>query len=204
MRDHQYHLLQAKEMEPWLPALGELRIQVFREYPYLYDGEESYEVRYLRRYLEAPNALLVVVTDSRGRAVGATTCLPISEEGPEFRQPFENSGMSVDEIFYFGESVLLPEWRGRGIGKRFFDLREAHARELGFPITTFCAVDRPDGHPLRPVGYRPLDGFWEQRGYGRQPRLQAHFPWKEVGKSEEVMNRLTFWLKDWRSAEVSR
>ncbi len=36
-------------VEPWLDALAQLRIAVFRDYPYLYDGDLSYERRYLDR-----------------------------------------------------------------------------------------------------------------------------------------------------------
>jgi len=196
-QQHQFHLLQGAKLEPWLQALGELRIRVFRDYPYLYDGSQAYESDYLRRYMEARDALVVLVTDGDGKAVGATTCLPMAEEGAEFREPFEQAGHDPGELFYFGESVLLPEWRGRGIGKAFFDLREAHARSLGYRITTFCAVDRPEDHPSRPQDYRPLDGFWQSRGYEKQETLKARFPWKEIGQSEETEQSLTFWLKHW-------
>ncbi len=38
-------------------------------------------------------------------------------------------------MFFFDESVLLPAYRGRGLGRPcFFDHREAHARGLGRKI----------------------------------------------------------------------
>ena len=33
---------------PYLPTLARLRISVFRDWPYLYDGATSYEGEYLR------------------------------------------------------------------------------------------------------------------------------------------------------------
>lgn len=183
--------------ESLLDELGKLRIRVFRQYPYLYGGDELYEREYLRRYREAENSLVVLVIDAAGSLVGATTCLPMTEEGPEFRQAFEQQGTDVAEIFYFGESVLLEKWRGRGIGKLFFDRRESHARKLGYRITAFCAVDRPRDHPLRPPAYRPLDGFWRQRGYEKQEGIQARFSWRELGKTVETEQTLTFWTRCW-------
>lgn len=180
-----------------LDELGKLRIRVFRQYPYLYDGDELYEREYLRRYRDAENSLVVLVMDAVGSLVGATTCLPMTEEGPEFRQAFEQQGTDVSEIFYFGESVLLEKWRGRGIGKLFFDRRESHARKLGYRITAFCAVDRPRDHPQRPPAYRPLDGFWRQRGYEKQAGIQARFSWRELGKAVETEQTLTFWTRCW-------
>jgi len=65
-------------------------------------------------------------------------------------------------------------------------------------MTTFCAVDRPDDHPLRPAGYRPLDEFWTSLGYQRRPELRATFVWKEIGEATESPKHLTFWTKDWK------
>ena len=75
------------------------------------------------------------------------------------------AGLAAEDVFYCAESVLQERYRGQGVGHRFFDLREAHARALGFSWSVFCAVIRPQQHPLRPAGYRPLDPFWRRRGY---------------------------------------
>jgi GNAT superfamily N-acetyltransferase len=199
--DYHLHELKGEALTPWIDALGDLRIRVFRDFPYLYDGSPGYEREYLRVYQKSSGGLVVLVSDGEGRAVGATTCLPLSDEGPEFQKPFVRAGRDVSKVFYFGESILLPAWRGRGIGKLFFDLREAHARRLGYSVTAFCAVDRPDDHPLRPAGYRPLDGFWESRAYVRQPGLKARFVWKEIGEESESPKTLTFWTRTWTNGE---
>jgi len=193
--NYQINELRGNETGPWLDALGGLRIGVFREYPYLYDGSLEYERDYLRIYQQAAGSLVVIVTDPSGDAVAATTCLPMIEEGPEFQAPFIAQGYDLGEIMYFGESIALPDWRGRGLGKEFFTRREDHAKRLGMKFTTFCAVDRPDDHPLRPADFRPLDDFWKSRGYVKQPALQTTFSWKETGEEYESPKTLTFWLK---------
>lgn len=187
--------LSGAELAPWIDRLGELRIRVFREFPYLYDGNLDYERDYLKIYKETPGALVVAVTDPDGELVAATTCIPLAAEGPEFQQPFLDRGMPVDNVLYLGESIALPDWRGRGLGKEFFARREAHARRLGLPITAFCAVDRPQDHPLRHTSYRPLDTFWEHRGYTKQPGMQATLTWKDLTENRESPKTLTFWLK---------
>ncbi|MBL9151318.1 MAG: GNAT family N-acetyltransferase [Verrucomicrobiales bacterium] len=185
------------DLEPHLDALGALRIAVFREYPYLYDGTLDYERAYLRTYLDSPRSLVVLAFDGDS-VVGATTCVPMADEGPEFRAPFEAASYDIGGICYFGESILLPSYRGHGIGKAFFDRREDHARTLpGLRHTTFCAVDRPDSHPLRPADYRTLDAFWISRGYKRRPELRCEFHWKEIGETESTGKKLTFWVKEW-------
>lgn len=191
------HILEipGTDLERWLDVLGELRIRVFREYPYLYDGTLEYEREYLRVYGECAESRIVLVTNDRCELVGATTCVPLAAESAEFRKPFEEAGLPVGEYLYFGESVVLPEWRGHGLGKEFFARREAHARSLGLKHLAFCAVDRPDDHPQRPAGYETLDGFWKSMGFEKQPQLRAEFSWKEIGEAEETMKTLTFWTK---------
>ncbi|MBY6203565.1 GNAT family N-acetyltransferase [Halomonas denitrificans] len=185
-------------LAPWLDEVATLRTTVFREYPYLYDGSTAYERDYLATYVDCPQSVTLLVVDEDGddeTVVGASTGLPLTAADAAFRVPFETAGIDPASVFYFGESVLLPDYRGRGIGHGFFDLREDHARRLGLAITTFCAVDRPPDHPARPHDYRPLDGFWSGRGYVKRPDLQAAFDWKEVGESHESPHTLTFWLR---------
>lgn len=92
--------------------------------------------------------------------------------------------------------MLLPTYRGRGLGVRFFEEREAYARRLGrFDWCTFCAVERPGDHPLRPAGYVPLDAFWARRGYERRTDLTTMLAWQDIGDVEETEKLMTFWLK---------
>lgn len=116
--------------------------------------------------------------------------------GPAFHPARIVSDTHEPDNLRFGESVLLPEYRGRGLGVRFFHEREDHARALGrFDLTCFCAVDRPLDHPRRPAGYQPLDRFWEKRGYRRQPALKASFSWQDLDEDRESPKSMTFWMK---------
>lgn len=169
---------------------------MFREFPYLYDGEEAAEREYLAGYADCPGSVFVLA-EADGRVVGVSTGLPLASADPAFRAPFEAAGMDPAGWFYFGESVLAPEWRGRGIGHRFFDGRETHARMLGLARTCFCAVERPPDHPLKPAGYRANDNFWNRRGYVKRPDLRARFPWRQVDSPDsEVTNELVFWTRE--------
>lgn len=180
-----------------LPDLARLRAEVFRAFPYLYEGDPAYEERYLHTYLAAPGAFVALAL-AEGQVVGASTALPLTGETPEVRRPFGQSAeFRPSEVLYLGESVLLPEYRGRGAGHRFFDLREAHARALGLPVTAFCAVQRPQDHPARPADYRPLDAFWRARGYEERPDLQTTMSWPDVGEAggEETPKPMRFWVR---------
>ena len=178
-----------------IEEVARLRIEVFREFPYLYDGSMDYERKYLQTYVQCPDAVVVLALD-RGEVVGASTGIPMQYEEPGFRQPFVEQGHDPARIFYCAESVLRHEYRGQGTGARFFDEREAHARALGgFDWCCFCAVERPVDHPLRPAAYQPHDRFWQQRGYTRHPELGATYHWKDIDQTEQASKRLVFWLK---------
>lgn len=178
-----------------LPDLARLRMEVFRDWPYLYDGSLDYEQDYLTTFAAAPGAVCVVARDG-DKIVGASTGLPMVHADDEFKEPFVSAGFTLAEVFYCGESVLLPTHRGGGVGHAFFDHREAQAKKLGgCKHSTFCRVVRPDDHPLKPKDYRALDGFWTKRGYAPVDGLVAHFKWKDVDQDEETSKPLQFWMR---------
>jgi len=184
--------LQGAAIRPWLEALAALRIRVFREYPYLYEGSEEAERRYLSHFSESTESVLVMARRDE-QIVGASTAMPLRAESPAFRAPFEALGLPVDDYFYLAESVLLPDYRGLGLGHRFFDEREAAASQLGYSKTTFCAVVRSTTHPARPARLRELGGFWKKRGYSPRADLVCELPWREVGSDGETPHLLMFW-----------
>jgi GNAT superfamily N-acetyltransferase len=175
--------------------LAALRIAVFRDFPYLYEGSVDYEKNYLETYARSDRSFLFAAYDG-DRMIGATTALPLLDETDEVREPFQKLGYDLDKIFYFGESILLSAYRGQGLGHRFFDEREAHARQFGQYITAcFCAVQRPDNHPLRPENYQPLDEFWIKRGYQRDSNLQSKFTWLDRNETVETAKPMIYWTR---------
>ncbi len=177
-----------------LDALAELRITVFRAWPYLYAGSHDYERAYLAQFAASPRAVIVGAF-AGSRLVGAATAMPLADEHEAFRAPFEAHGEDVNGIFYFAESVLLAAYRGQGIGHAFFDHREEQARALGFARAVFCAVERPVDHPLRPADYRALDPFWRRRGYRPLQGISCRLSWPDLGAATETEKTLHFWSR---------
>lgn len=187
-------VLTGEDLAAVLDDVARLRLRVFRDWPYLYDGNEDYERDYLSAY-QSPGAVVVAALDG-DRIVGAATGAPMADHAEDFGTAFRDRPEPMSQIFYCAESVLLPEYRGRGIGHAFFDAREAHARALGHRWSAFCSVIRPAGHAARPADYRPLDDFWRKRGYAPLDGVIARFRWKDLGDDVESEKPLQFWMRE--------
>ncbi|MEN0000079.1 MAG: GNAT family N-acetyltransferase [Pseudomonadota bacterium] len=175
--------------------LARLRIEVFRQWPYLYDGDLDYERAYLQTYFASQNAFIAGAF-ADGRLVGACTASPLQDHAAEFAEPFRQAKRDLRDHFYFGESVLLAPYRGQGIGDQFLRVREEEARHQGFNTCIFAAVERPQDHPMRPPEYTPLDGFWRKRGYAPIPGFETQFSWRDIGETQETAKPMRFWSKD--------
>ncbi|WP_108485554.1 GNAT family N-acetyltransferase [Oceaniglobus ichthyenteri] len=189
-----YETLTGTDVEAALDDLARLRITVFRDWPYLYDGDLDYERGYMASYRDAPGAILIAAY-SDDRLVGAATGTPMLDHAEAFGAPLKKAGLTPEQTFYCAESVLLTEFRGQGAGNVFFDLREAHARTLGHSHCAFCSVLRDRDDPRRPADYRPLDGFWAKRGYHPVDQAFASFSWKDLGAREETEKPLQLWAR---------
>lgn len=189
------HSFFSKEVSPYIEDLARLRIEVFREFPYLYEGYMDYERKYVRTFAESPDSILVIAFDGK-KVVGASTGLPLIHETPNIIDPFLKEDYTPESIFYFSESVLKKEYRGKGIGKQFFQQREAWARKLGrFDYLSFCGVIREDKHPRKPADYRHLDDFWKNQGF-EPTSMIAYIAWKDLDEISESPKPLKFWIKE--------
>lgn len=180
------------DLDAVLDDVAGLRIAVFRDWPYLYAGELAHERDYISTYRGKEGAVVVGAFDGEV-LIGAATGTRLSDHAAEFAAPFAACDWPIEDVFYCAESVLLPRYRGRGLGHAFFDAREAHARAIGARFSAFCSVIRLPNHPLRPTEYRPLDAFWAKRGYAPMDDVIARFTWADVGEAAPSEKALQFW-----------
>ena len=185
-----------------LDDVSALRVSVFQDWPYLYDGDADYERTYLAEFASAKDAVVVVARDAETHAIiGAATAAPLMSHTSEFAPLFSANGFDPATTFYCGESVLLPTYRGLGVGHAFFDEREAAAREMQnnggepFTHTAFCGVVRSTDDPRAPEHYRALDPFWRKRGYEPVKEMVGSYAWREVGSDGETDHPMQFWVR---------
>ena len=56
----------------------------------------------------------------------------------------------------------------------------------GLWVSCFCAVDRPDDHPLKPANAKTRDSLWRKRGY--RPLDVRAYRWKDIDQPEKRKN----------------
>lgn len=183
-------------LRTYLHSIAKLRMDVFREYPFLEEPDLTLETVRLKRYLTSKESIGVLVFDNT-TLVGVSLGIPLVLERDEIQRPFLDRFHDVSTYFYFGESVLLKQYRNRGISHHFFDVREAHVKHL-IKYKHICFFDpmRPEVDPHKPADYLPLHDFWRKRGYVHCPDLHCNLIWKELGETKPSEKPLTFWIKD--------
>jgi GNAT superfamily N-acetyltransferase len=194
--------LTGRNVVPLLPDFARLCVEVFREWPHLYDGDIRYDIEHLDALAASPQSALIAAYDGE-TLVGASACLPMTDAAPEYRAPFLAHGWPADRFFYLAESVLRPAYRGQGIGGTFFALREAHIRAVSAcDFACFYTTARPDDHPSRPATTASLDAFWRRRGYAPVPDFPCTIRWKEIGQHAESDLAMQVWVKSLSGMEL--
>ena len=182
-------------LRPYLHSLAKLRMEVLREYPYLEEPNLYREMQYLRKVATCKESIVVLIFDNT-TLVGASLGYPLSVEEDVVLKPFIELHRNTSTYFFFGDSLLLKNYRSRGIGHHFFDAREAHVQHnKKYKHICFYTPDYPDNDP-KPKDYIPLLDFWRKRGYIHHPEMKCHLPWKEEGDACPSLKQMSFWIKD--------
>lgn len=190
----QFYRFRGHEAISHFNEMATLRIEIFKDYPYLYQGTMEYETTYIHRYFKTNNSFVLIVKDA-DMVVGMTTCILANEEEPILNQVFEKFNYNTKEILYLGESLLLPSYRGQGLGKLFFEEREKFGQSCGINKFAFCSVIRQEDHPLKPKNYRNLSTFWLSQGYQPQAGMTTELSWIDINQTVETQKTMQYWMK---------
>lgn len=181
--------------EPSLEAIASLRLDIFREYPYLYEGLRDDELRYLRSYAEKPGACVILVEDA-GKTIGAATGMPLKHEDQHLLDSFAGTAHLIDKSYYVGELLFYRDYRHRGFGSRLLARIEEYVRSLGPYSHLVCmTVMRPPDHLLCPADYAPIERFLARTGFVPMAGITSTIAWREIdGVRRDHL--LQFWRKD--------
>lgn len=185
--------LKSLDAMKYFTEIANLRIQVFHEFPYLYEGTLKYEEQYLKSSFKKAESYVCLILDE-DKVIGASTAFAMRDQKNEFKKPLQEAGVDVSQVCYFGESVLMKEYRGLGLGHKLMDFRLNFAKEHRFESVYFAAVVRPDNHPLKPAHYRSNDAFWLKRGFIKTD-IYCEFSWQDIDEKHETIKKLRYWYQ---------
>ena len=155
--------------QEYINDVATLRLLVFREYPYLYDGDRRTELDYPNGYSSNENSILVIAKDGE-KIVGAISGKPLLETEEAFLVPFAQQRLPVQGIFYLGEIMLLKEYRGQGVGSQLYRRFEDVVKQKEkYQKMAILEIVREDQDPRKPKSYIPGHEFWRKLGYIEHP-----------------------------------
>jgi len=185
-----------REIDAVIPKLADLRIEIFAEYPFLYEGSLEDEKQHIKKFFAMEDAIVVAAFD-QDKIVGISTAYPFIYEKESFQKLFLKHQRAPQEYFIIGEVALQKQYRRLGIGKKILQEIEAYAQKLNsykyFCLYTFV---RSPEDPRRPSDYYPETIFWKNRGFVEHPELHATVAYREIGESKKTPKKIRFWTKD--------
>lgn len=191
------------KLKKYIDTVSMLRIKIFKEFPYLYEGELNYERSYLEGYCQDPYSMLAVALIN-GNVVGVSTGIPLLSSSTiisDAKKVFSQKNVDINDYYYYGEVMILPEFRGQGIIKKLYSAQDELIKTWGFNHVSILTVVRENNHPLKPRGYKSSDKMWRYLGFIRN-NLTIQYSWPTLQPDNSVkdtINTLEFWTKSFSS-----
>jgi len=184
-----------EEILPFLDEVAALRIDIFREWPYLYEGDIETEKKYLKVYGDTKDSILILAKDQE-KIVGVVMGLPVADSMKQIQNEYLRKKVSMDGGFYLADAILMPPYRARGIGKQMLQKFEASVLEMHkYDQISCCEIVRDNNHPMRPEDYQSLDPFWDRLGFHVSLGWQTSFDYLDIGNSVDTPHFMRFRCK---------
>ncbi len=188
-----YQLLQGEKIQDFIDEIARLRITIFREFPYLYDGNEAYEKEYLKKFAEISESLVVLSLDEN-KVIGAFTSLPMRFEQEGVKKEIPSDW--IKNAFYLSEIVLEKTYRRQGIGRTMFQMMLDKINTLQkYNRILFASIEREENHPFKPHDYISNDEIWIKQGFQKTP-YHSTISWKEINEETDSSKKLSIWQKE--------
>lgn len=193
-------LCAGKDVKKYLELVSKFRIKLFAKYPYLYKGDLEYEKKYIDSYANNTQSTIAAAKIDQ-EIIGLSTGIPLISESEilsEADSLFKNQHIDPKKIYYYGEIMVLPKFRGHNISSRLLNAQDELIKTWGYTHVSLLTVVREKNHPLQPINYKSTDIVWEKMGY-HKTGLQLKFYWptfQNDGTIKEEDHVLELWLRE--------
>ncbi len=184
----------------YVETLANLRISTFREYPYLYEGNVTYEKSYLKGYTENEKSTLLLAKVN-GELAGVLTGLPLASQSDIVKDAqfiFESNGLISKDYYYLGEVIILPQYRRVAVIRKLFLAQLAQIKKWRYRSLCALVVERTDNHWLKPLDYKEPDKLWARAGF-KKTNLSLTYHWPTFMPDNSIKDsehRLRFMVFD--------
>jgi hypothetical protein len=185
--------LTGKEAKEYLPQIANIRINMFKEFPYLYKGSLEDEKIYLDTYFNSKDTIILLAFDKQ-RLIAFSNSIPLEQEMDEIKQPFIKNNIDIKKYLYIGEMMIYPEHRNKNLFNIMYKFHEDNAKSI-YSNIVFMSVTRSRNHPSKPRNYRPLDILWKHNGYQELNKIKINLSWKQIDTNKLEENKLSVWSK---------
>lgn len=189
-------VVQGEAIHAYVKDITDLSLIIYREYPYLYEGTEEEYLPHIQHYAQ-PESVACLLFDNE-KTIGVAIGLPLKAMRDNYKRPLLNSDVyiNIDSVFYLGEILLLPEYRGRGLGKQMYlKFEEMVRKKENFKSICLSKISELESHPRMPAQYKSLDTFWAKLGFKRLNNVHFSVVWLNVGDQEESSHKMVYWIK---------
>lgn len=187
-------LLVGDQILPYLEQISQLYINIYEEFPYLFQGDvEQQKVAIKEHYISKKTGIVCLLL-IENQVVGAGLGCALIESSDKFKEPFIKQKYAIDNLFFWGELILEPVYRGKKLGKKLYQKMGEAIKQSGYSSVCFCTVERSDDHPSKPDTYKSLEPLWEKLGFKKDEKLTFTGRWQEIGKEEATDQPMVFWV----------
>lgn len=159
--------------------VARLRLDFFKEFPYLYRGDIESEKKYLEAYL-ADERSMIVVAKIDNELAGVFTGLPLvsnAEIVSDVKDLVVKNGDNPADYYYYGDILILPKYRQLGLTRKMFAAQDKMAQLWKYKYVCALTVVRSASHPLAPASYKSYDKIWNHLGLLKTGmRITHHWP----------------------------
>ncbi|HEV2601175.1 MAG TPA: hypothetical protein VGT41_02655 [Candidatus Babeliales bacterium] len=201
--DYSFKLLTGKELQDIALFMIQQRIEIMRDYPYLYQGDMNEEIIYMQQFISLPHAAAAVayLHDQPVGFVSGTSFLDYESDMRGSSALFMEHGLDPKDFYYIPEAMIMAEHRRKSLFKSLHHLIELHAQSLGYKALCLLSENH-DQHPLKPIDYRGPDGAFTRAGYSKTDMIMVISPdvfvWPTIqpdGSIKIQTHFLAYWIK---------
>lgn len=195
----EYKLLFGQQIRDHAAVISPL-LGIFAEWPYLYQQSDPLEdVNYiLERYANQSDSAVCIAFEGN-KAVGAAMGVPLTQAPQHYREAFPENEQRPDDIFYWGELVVLKEYRGEHIATELLTRLGKYVTESGkYKAICFANVEREADYRLshlKPEKYVSLDELWKRFGFEKRLDIRMQGKWTVLNERVESLHEMFVWWK---------